>query len=507
MGVSIQRRIVLERKFPKRCTANPLGLPGVTPLVSHANEVGNMTWALRERVLGSVIDGEWVGTHKPPGAFATRQMLEIRRRVTTLIGSVSPITRMQYCAKYAGSRRLAYEKANASLQVKPLCRSDAALNCFLKAEKWGEVKAPRVISPRSTRFLLAMGCYIYPLEHRLYKAFRRVHGSPVVMKGLDQTERAAVAQSHWNHFEQPIAVGLDASKFDQHTSRKALQFEHGFYLRPYRNDRDLARMCQWQLENKCYATLDDGKVKWTTDGGRMSGDVNTACGNCCLSATMLLAWAQEVGVKVRVMVDGDDCVAFMERRDYHLFMNGLSAWYLERGYRMKVEGPYLELHEVEFCQSKWMMLNGTPMFVRNPIKAINQDHTWVAVGGVEHSDVLTATGLGGLAMYGDVPVLGAYYSMLAGDRQLSTRVIKRLDTRSSWLRNRGAGDNKSYSEPTSEARVEFFRTFGMHPTDQMALESRYLAGTVHTSQPGDTNHITNAQHVACLFTPSYLTTY
>lgn len=466
-----------------------------------------MTWALRERVLGSVIDGEWVKTHKPPGAFATRQMLGIRARVTSIVGSCSPISYKSYCEKYAGSRRLAYEKAHESLQMKPLCRADAALNCFLKAEKNGSVKAPRVISPRSTRFLLAMGVYIYPLEHATYRAFRKMHGSPVVMKGLDQTERAAVAQDHWNHFEQPIAVGLDASKFDQHTSRKALQFEHGFYLRPYRNDKGLARLCDWQLENHCYANLDDGRVKWKTDGGRMSGDVNTACGNCCLSATMLLGWALEKGVRVRVMVDGDDCVAFMEQRDYQRFMDGLCAWYLERGYRMKVEGPYRELHEVEFCQSKWMMLNGTPLFVRNPIKALNQDHTWVAVGGVRHRDVLTATGLGGLAMYGDVPVLGAYYSMLAGDRQLSSRVIKRLDMRSSWLRNRGRNDNKTFSEPTADSRVEFFRTFGMHPTDQMALERIYKSAVVHDTQPGDPNQISSPLRVACYFTPSYLTTY
>lgn len=450
-------------------------------------------------MLGSVVDGEWVETHKPPGRFATREMEHIRDRVQKLVGEATPITYSQYCAKYAGARRTAYERARESLLHKPLTREDAFLNCFLKAEKWSEYKAPRMISPRDVRFLLAMGVYICPLEHSIYRAFKKMQGSPVIMKGLDQEARAAVAQSHWAAFQEPVAVGLDASKFDQHTSRKALQFEHGFYLGPYRNEPALARMCHWQLQNHCYATTDDGKVAWKTDGGRMSGDVNTALGNCILSATMLLAYAKVKKVPVRVMVDGDDCVVFMERRDLESFMDGLAAWYLDRGYRMKVEGPYRELHHVEFCQSRWMMLNGTALFVRNPFKALNQDHTWVLRGGITHKEVLIATGLGGLSIYGDVPVLGAYYRMLAGDRQLSSRVIKRLDTRSSWLRWSKTEGGKSYSEPTHTARVEFYRTFGLHACDQQDLERQYLGCSVPTSLPGDPNQITTSQHVSATY--------
>lgn len=494
-SVTIKRREPRGQEFPKRCVANPTGLPGFAPVVAHANTVGNMTWALRERVLGSTVDGEWVETLKPSGRFATTEMLAIRRRVQQTLGPATPITHDAYCAKYAGMRRAVYERAMESLKQKPLVKEDAVLNCFLKAEKATEIKAPRVISPRDARFLLAMGVYIAPIEHSLYWAFKKVHGSPVIMKGLDQEARAAVAQSHWDTFLDPVAVGLDASKFDQHTSRKALQFEHGFYLSAYDNDKDLARMCAWQLENKCYATVDDGKVAWSTDGGRMSGDVNTAVGNCVLSATMLLGYSAALNIKVKVMVDGDDCVVFMEKRDVESFLDGLTTWYEERGYRMKREGPYTSLHQVEFCQSRWMMLNGTPMFVRNPFKALNQDHTWVAKGGTTHADVMKATGLGGLSIYGDVPVLGAYYSMLAGDRQISSRVIKRLDLRSSWLRWSRIGEGKVYATPTSGSRVEFYRTFGIHACDQVDLERVYLASSVATTQPGDSNQITNHAQV------------
>lgn len=462
-----------------------------------------MSWAVQERVLGRFVDGVWRPTVKPV-VFATPEMKNIRNRVCSWLDNVSPITHDEYCEKYAGLRKKAYENARDSLLVRPLVGRDADLNCFLKAEKGTEEKAPRVISPRDPRFLLSMGVYISPLEHQIYKAFRKMEGAPVIMKGLDQRARAAVALSHWDHFDDPVAVGLDASKFDQHTSRQALQFEHGFYLKPYRNDKLLQRLCSMQLTNRCFASLDDGKCSWMSDGGRMSGDTNTALGNCILSATMLLAWAKTKKIKVRIMVDGDDCVAFMEKANLVDFLDGLAAWYLKRGYPMKVEGPYYQSTQIEFCQSKLMVWDGHALFVRNPIKAINQDHTWVMRGGVFHEDVLTATGLGGLSIYGDIPVLGAYYRMLAGNKSLSAKVLRRLDFRSSWLRWTVDG-SKKYSPPTDGARVAFFVTFGIHPCDQKDLEDVYLRSTVTTARHFDTNHINTSSAVAASYKYSILT--
>lgn len=502
-GLRTKLHVPRERLLPKRCAVNPTGLPGSAPVFSHSSTVGNMSWAVQERVMGRFVDGVWEPTIKPV-EFATPSMRAIRRRVCALVPEVSPITHNEYCEKYAGLRRKAYENARDSLLVRSLERRDADLNVFLKAEKWTEPKAPRVISPRDPRFLISMGCYISPLEHVLYKAFRRMEGAPVIMKGLDQQARAAVAVSHWNSFVSPVAVGLDASKFDQHTSRQALQFEHGFYLKPYHNDKFLQTLCNMQLENRCYATLDDGKCSWVSDGGRMSGDTNTALGNCLLSATMLKAWAKEKGVKVRMMVDGDDCVVFMEKECLSSFMNGLTTWYLERGYPMKVEGPYYKITEIEFCQSKLMIWAGNSLFVRNPYKAVNQDHTWIIRGGIEHEDVLTATGLGGLSIYGDIPVLGAYYRMLAGRKGLSAKVARRLDFRSSWLRWTVDG-NKTYSRPTDDARVAFFETFGMHPCDQVDLENEYLRRRVTTARHFDINHINTISAVELQYIPSILT--
>lgn len=483
-------------KIEKRLTANPTGLPGTTPVYSHASTVGNMSWAVRERVLGSIQEGHWTPTLKPKlDSFRSRGMLRFRRMVLSRLGrGFTPITHSAYCEKYTGSKRAVYERAAKSLESKPVVRADSHITAFLKAEKWAKDAAPRVISPRDPRYLLSVGVFVAPLEHKLYAAVRRAFGHKVIMKGLGQEERAAVAIEHWNAFQRPIAIGLDASKFDQHCSPEALKYEHSFYKHAYNGDSELCELLAWQLNNRVFANLDDGKCLWKQEGGRMSGDVNTALGNCILSAGMLNAFAYEQGIKIRSMVDGDDCVVFMETKDAEVFLNRLPDWYRDRGFRMKVEGPYKDVVEIEFCQSKIMLLP-VPLFVRNPYKALNQDHTWVAVGGISHDDVLTATGLGGLSLYGHVPVLGAYYSMLANGRTLSAKVRARLDLRSSWLRWTNVESGKTYAPPTDDARVAFYDTFGMHPSDQRQLEEIYLSSRVSTSKSADPNQITSVEFI------------
>lgn len=492
-----------QPRVEKRLTLNPTGMPGSHPVFSHASTVGNMSWAVKERVLGSIQDGVWVETLRPT-QFLTPGLTWFRRRVTHALGSgFTPITHNQYCEKYSGLKRKTYERAAETLRRRPVERRDAYINAFLKAEKWVDWKAPRVISPRGMEYLLSVGVYLGPLEHPMYASIRRAMGYSVIMKGLDQEERAAVAIKHWNSFEDPVCIGLDASKFDQHNSPECLKYEHSFYKHAYNKDPELSKLLGWQLENYVFANLDDGKCKWVQKGGRMSGDVNTACGNCVVSSGMLCGFSHELRIRIRAMVDGDDCLVFMERKDSLRFMERLPDWYKARGFRMKVEGPYHALHQIEFCQSKLMLLD-TPLFVRNPYKALNQDHTWVQRGGISHEEVITATGLGGLSVYGHIPVLGAYYSMLAGGRTLSKKVRERLDLRSSWLRWTNVEAGGRYVPPTEAARIAFFETFGMHPSDQRQLEDIYLSSSVPTTRSVDPYQITSAEFIASAYKLSVL---
>lgn len=435
---------------------------------THLNSVGNVLFTVRERVLGRTVQGNWVPTVKPErGAFQAPSLLAFRRRVTRQLPRHSlPITADEFCAQYRGQKQRRYEAAKVSLQQKPLCKADSHPEVFLKAEKWFDWKAGRAISARSPRYNLSLGVYTQPLEHKVYRAIDEVWGSATIMKGYTPERRAAVIAGHWDSFRRPVAVGQDFSKFDQHISEDALAYEHGFMICVY-DDPELARLLAWQLRGKCYANCVDGRVKYTVIGGRMSGDMTTALGNCIISSALIWAYCYEKGIKARAVVDGDDSVTFMEEGDLESYQNGIEAWMLAKGFILVSERPVRELHQVEFCQARYTRLT-PPTMVRTPLKAITQDHTWIVAQGQKHEDVLAATGLGGLSLYGNCPVLGAYYHSLSRASVNGARTLKRLETSSSWLR--ATTSDGVYTEPTEEARYAFWETWGMEPGEQRELE-------------------------------------
>lgn len=460
-------------KLPKRLY-DIRGLPGTGTLWTHANDVANVVQSIHERVLGRTGADGWERTLLPEeGAFSTPGMVTFRNRLGQKLGCHSlPVSEQEFLHHYRGQKRRRYEAAASSLRAKPIQRADSYPSVFLKAEKWREDKPGRLISARSPRYNLEVGRYLLPLEPLVYQAIDGVWGSATIMKGYTPERRAAVVRGHWDSFEDPVAVGHDFSKFDQHISRRALQYEHGVYLHAYAGDEHLQQLLSWQLETKCFANVRDGKVKYTVKGGRMSGDMNTAMGNCIISAGLIWAYAAEAEVPLRAVVDGDDSVVFMERKHLQHYLAGIEGWMAKRGFRLVTEVPVCEINQVEFCQCKYMD-TVPPTMVRNPMKAITQDHAWIEDRSISYHEVLAATGLGGLSLYGNIPVLGAYYDMLARTTQPSKRTLARLDFRSSWLRD--ATMSGCSVEPSEEARYQFWLTWGMSPGEQRAHEANFRA--------------------------------
>jgi len=439
----------------------------------HDNDVGNVVQSVHERVLGSVIDGEWQQTLLPQPEAFTGALQVFRRRVVRNMPSHSlPFTTEQFVGQYGGQKARRYAAAAQSLESKPVVRADSYPSVFLKAEKWSELKAGRLISARHPRYNLEVGKFICPIEHGLYKAVDGVFGSPTIMKGYTPERRAFIVNEHFDSFGDTVAIGQDFKKFDQHISREALQYEHGFYLGCYGGDTTLQRLLGWQLETTCYANVRDGKVKYQVTGGRMSGDMNTALGNCLISAALLWAYAHEQGIRIKAVVDGDDSVAFMERADVPRYLSGIQDWMAKRGFRLTTEEPVDTKARVEFCQCRYV---GTvpPTMVRNPVKAITQDHAWVVDASLTYREVLAATGLGGLSLYGNIPVLGAYYHMLAGATSVSRRTLKRINFQSTWLRD-AIMTGGTYAAPSEAARYALWEAWGVTPGEQRALEERFL---------------------------------
>lgn len=450
-----------------------VGLPSKGPTWTHANDVANVVESVHERVLGRTTGSGWERTLLPQPDSFLGDLLVFRRRVVQHLGGNSlPWTTTEFVDHYRGHKRSRYAAAATSLELKSLRKCDSYPSVFLKAEKWHEARAGRLISARSPRYNLSVGRYLLPLEHRMYQAIDAVFGSATIMKGYTAERRAAVIKEHCGAFKEFVAVGQDFSKFDQHISEEALRYEHGFYLSAYGNDAELQRLLAWQLKTTCYANVQDGTVKYNVRGGRMSGDMNTAMGNCIISAALVWAYCREIGVRVRLIVDGDDSVAFMERTDLEKYTSGIQEWMARRGFRLVSEKPVYHIYQVEFCQCRYVGLS-QPTMVRTPLKAVTQDHAWVADQKLKWAEVLAATGMGGLSLYGNVPLLGAYYAMLARAAPVSAKVLARLDTRSSWLRD--ATFRGTHVEPSEDARYQYWLTWGMEPGAQRAHERRFEA--------------------------------
>jgi hypothetical protein len=51
--------------------------------------------------------------------------------------------------------------------------------------------------------------------------------------------------------------------------------------------KELAELLKWQLQNKGFARTIDGLIKYSVEGCRMSGDMNTALGNCTIMCALV----------------------------------------------------------------------------------------------------------------------------------------------------------------------------------------------------------------------------
>ena len=158
-------------------------------------------------------------------AFA-KQIASKVRRVATVLSDV------QTAALYTGPKRRLYENALVSLCRTPVGFRDSKIKQFPKFEKQDLRKAPRIINPRTPRYNLETARYLKKLEKQVYREINECwggHTAHTIIKGLNCFDAAEVIKAKWDRFKEPIAIGLDATKWDAHVSRQALEYEHSVY--------------------------------------------------------------------------------------------------------------------------------------------------------------------------------------------------------------------------------------------------------------------------------------
>lgn len=431
------------------------------------------------------VEGPGGGLVPPPkparGAFD--RLLAFRAAVAKAVGPAVPLSVTQVVDLYRGDRRhKMYLRAAESLLVEDLQPRDAWVSAFVKAEKLNLDKkpdpAPRIISPRSPRYNLRIGQYLKHVEKRVFEGIRLVYQAkwgcrgPIVCKGLTALGLGRVMRSKWEGFSDPVAVGLDASRFDQHVSEQALKWEHGLYLALYRGEprRDLARLLAMQVVNYGVAKLRSGRVKFKVRGGRMSGDINTSLGNCVIMTGLVYRYAEEKGIRIDLANNGDDCVIIMERRDLQAFQQGLDQWFLTYGFSMKVEQPVYHFSQIEFCQTKpirvaegWTMCRtlaglSKDVYTILPINVGKMAYGWAS-----------AISDSGLAIASGVPVFGALYAKLAKlGKGIKLGTHPAMIGGGLWYMAQGM--TRGNNEVSDQTRVDFWDAFGMPPYIQRLLE-------------------------------------
>lgn len=449
----------------------------------HNNNLVNLKRGLRERVYAVESDGVLVEPPRPkPGVFDVELATEARE----LDRSSFPTARYTYeefVDTYSGRRRTVYQNAVTSLTTLPVRRQDANSMSFLKAEKlalWSKGDpAPRLIHPRDPRYNVEVGRFVKRIEHEVYHAVDHMWGDRTILKGYNAADVARILRGKWDSFDGPVAIGLDASRFDQHVSVEALKWEHQRYLRYFRGrDREeLAQLLDWQLRTKCFARCDDGRIKYTVDGMRFSGDMNTGLGNCLLMSSMVHAWCRRRGVRAKLGNNGDDCVLILDGRQVgQLDLSAMCRWFRMLGFTMKVEDTVDVFERIEFCQSHPVWAGEDWVMCRAHRRAMAKD--CISLKPLDSRRVYDkwrrAVGLCGASLTGGIPVQQDFYHALmrgAGDQAL---IDPTLETGMAML---ARGMSRTYAPPTAASRYSYWLAFGITPDEQVALEG--FLGQVH----------------------------
>lgn len=434
--------------------------------------------ALLERYYLCNVGGEFLRPLAPtPGYYTRASLSQFKNDVVEIVRkTATAITLREVVNQYRGPKYQIYLNAYRSLMRKRVNAKDAYLRPFTKFGKTSLLKAPRIINPRSPRYNLVLGKYLKTNEKQFYKAINDVWESVTdhtVIKGLNVREAGEVFNSKWNRFSKPVAVSLDAIKLDMHCGVDSLEYEHSFYNAVFRAPL-LAKLLKLQLHNRGVAYCSDGMVKFQVSGTRCSGDLNTSLGNCILMCALIYAFCLEQSITAELANNGDDCVVIMESYDLIKFVNNISDFFYEAGFRLTVEEPVYILEQIEFCQSHPVNINGWIM-IRNVRTCLKKDP--MCLIPVQNNNVwkkwLGAVGECGRALVPGCPVLHSFYTTFYRSGVRSSIGFKRHVFKNTSNEERSKGLIDEIRNITPESRYSFYLAFNISPAYQIELEKYF----------------------------------
>ena len=449
----------------------------------HNNSLANLGRALQERVF--LVQGPH-GLQLPPrpeeGALSLGTFRELW--VHNLQGC-HRVPFSQVVRAYKGRKASRYAGAFDSLEENPVCFEDSKLTAFLKCEKTNlSVKsdpAPRLIQFPNPRYSLELMTYLKFSEKKFMKAIDAVWGEPTVMSGYNCEQLGLHLSLKWDRFRDPVAIPLDFSRFDQHTSTGALDYEFEFYKAAFPGDDHLAELLRWQRQPFGVAVAGDGAIAYRCpQGGRGSGQINTSMGNKLIVCGLMWEYFQEIGLEASLANMGDDCVIFTEKENLVLLRKTLGKWWLKRGYNAITEEPCYELEQIEFCQSNPVEVNGEWIMVRNPGKALSKDCITLSSSETvaQIASAYMAISTCGRIINSGVPVSFALHNAIyraarryTKDVEVNPDFMFRMVEFGNFERMKGLTYKRRVI--SDETRLSYYRAFGIAPETQILIENYY----------------------------------
>nr|UVK78449.1 MAG: RNA-dependent RNA polymerase P1-P2 fusion protein [Soybean dwarf virus] len=420
-----------------------------------------------------------------PGIFSNLDYF--RDSIVNKVGCPRTHTPEELAATYHSGKRSLYNAAVQSLKKKAVERSDANVTAFLKMEKhlMNKKIAPRLICPRNKRYNVELGRRLKFNEKKFMHAIDSTFESPTVLSGYDSFRVGKIIANKWSKFKRPVAIGVDASRFDQHVGVEALQWEHSIYNGAFK-DPILKELLHWQTENKIMLFVEDKILKFKVKGHRMSGDINTSSGNKLIMCGMMHYYFKTLGVKAELCNNGDDCVIICERKDENKFQH-MHSWFKDYGFDMQIETPVYKIGQIEFCQSKPVKINGYYRMVRKPESISKDAHSLISMASAEDvKTFMSATAQCGMILNSGVPVLDAYHKCLfkaSGYKKVSQEAIERIV--SFGTQDKLGLRKERVEEPiTMDNRLSYWESSGVDPQTQVLVERYFDNLTVHIEPRG-----------------------
>jgi len=463
-----------SRRFMR--TAWRSNLPGTFVPVCHRSCPHNELAALALRSMGPL----------PPEVFT-----ELPDRTAVVWRSLDRFARrydqgawshLDTAMSYSGALRRRYVEAARSLADDGLSGFyDHFLRAFLKTEKNrvpSKMAKPRLIYPRSPRYNLELASRLKPFEHWLWgrlngKVLNCGDGSRLVAKGLNPRQRANLIVRKFEAVEDCVCMEIDGAAFEAHVGPSQITREHGVYRCAFPGDARL----RWLLRCQERLVGEVAGAKFSRDGGRASGDFNTGMGNSLIFLVEVVSALRELGVHFDVLVDGDNSLLFVSRRDLHLVERDFARLVLESsGHEVVLERPVNFIEGIRFGGSApvylgpkvgWSMVREWHRVLSGAFSShihLNEPKfakVWMA--GVARCELSIARG---------VPVLQewAKRAIVALDtrKQIKPDFYRDYFAQGAWL-----AELDTCVEVCLDARISFEKAFGLGIDQQLEYEAGF----------------------------------